>query len=167
MILNLPNAQSFNTVPHVVVIPKHEIISLPLHGCNFVTVMTCNVDICYVTCVWVTTHRLRTTALITHGSSQLKPGRSNTSSSLLPFPSPVPTLLNGLVDQCSSQTPPFLSFPISPLLTLPFPYTFLIPRTFLKEAEEGEPSSFLQVSKGSDWSSMQPSSCLQASKGSD
>ena len=55
---------------------NHKIISLLLHGCNFATVMTSNVDILYaeyLTCdpcekviqasVGVTTHRLRNVAL--------------------------------------------------------------------------------------------------------
>ena len=37
--------QLFNTVPHVVVTLNHKIVSLPLHSCNFATVMSCNVNI--------------------------------------------------------------------------------------------------------------------------
>ena len=69
--------QPFNTVPHVVVTHSHKIISLPLHNCNFATVVSCHVDICvyrgsYVTSVKgllnylqrVETHRLRNSALV-------------------------------------------------------------------------------------------------------
>ena len=43
VVLNLPNA-TFNTVPHVVVAPKHKILLL-LHNCNLATVMNCNLNI--------------------------------------------------------------------------------------------------------------------------
>ena len=32
-----------NTVPHVVVIPRHKIILLLLHSCNFATLVNCNI----------------------------------------------------------------------------------------------------------------------------
>ena len=39
--------QPFNTVIHIMVSPNHKIISLPLHHCNFSTVMNGNVNIWY------------------------------------------------------------------------------------------------------------------------
>lgn len=39
VVLNLPMLQPFNTVFHVVVNPRHKIISLLLHSGNFATVM--------------------------------------------------------------------------------------------------------------------------------
>ena len=44
--LNLPNAATFNTVPHAVVTPATKLFSLLLHNDNFVTVMNYNVNIC-------------------------------------------------------------------------------------------------------------------------
>jgi hypothetical protein len=38
----------FNTVPPVVVTPKHKTISLLLHNCNFTTVMNCKYLICRI-----------------------------------------------------------------------------------------------------------------------
>ena len=35
----------FNTAPHVVVTPNHKIILLPLHSCNFITIMNYNISI--------------------------------------------------------------------------------------------------------------------------
>jgi len=32
-------------VPHVALTPKHNVISLLLHNCNFATVMNCNINI--------------------------------------------------------------------------------------------------------------------------
>lgn len=40
--------QSFNSVPHTVVNPNHEIILLLLHNCNFATILNHNVNIWYV-----------------------------------------------------------------------------------------------------------------------
>jgi hypothetical protein len=55
----------FNTVPHVVVTPNHDIIWLLLHNCNFSTIMNHNINIWYVGYIignskGVMTHRLRT-----------------------------------------------------------------------------------------------------------
>ena len=41
-ILNLPNAVTLNTVPHVGVTPNGKSLSLLLHNCNFDTVLDCN-----------------------------------------------------------------------------------------------------------------------------
>jgi hypothetical protein len=43
--LSLPNAVTFNTVPHVVVTPNHKVIMLLLHNCNFATIMNHHVNI--------------------------------------------------------------------------------------------------------------------------
>lgn len=56
----------FNTVLHDVAIPNHKIIPLLLCNCNFVTVMSCNVNIWYAGYLvydskGVVAHRLRTT----------------------------------------------------------------------------------------------------------
>jgi hypothetical protein len=40
--------QPFNAVPHVVVTPNHNIISLLLHNCDFATFINCNVLICRI-----------------------------------------------------------------------------------------------------------------------
>ena len=41
----------FNTLPHVVLTPNHEIILLLLHNCNFATVMNSNVNIWLAGCL--------------------------------------------------------------------------------------------------------------------
>jgi hypothetical protein len=43
--LNLPNALTFNTVPHIAVNPNHKIILLLFHNFNFATVMNHNVNL--------------------------------------------------------------------------------------------------------------------------
>ncbi|EDL77014.1 rCG25479 [Rattus norvegicus] len=35
----------FNTIPHVVVTPRHKLFSLLLQSCNFVTLFSCDVNI--------------------------------------------------------------------------------------------------------------------------
>ena len=45
LVLSLPNAVTFNLVPHGVVTPNHKIILFLLHNCNFSTVMNHNVNI--------------------------------------------------------------------------------------------------------------------------
>lgn len=67
MILNLPNAATYNTVLHTVVTPAIKLLLLPLHDWNFGAVMYCYVDIWYASAmkdVWqgVSTHRLRATS---------------------------------------------------------------------------------------------------------
>ena len=62
--------QPFNTVPHVVMTPNHQIISVLLHKYNFATIMNCYIDIWYVGYLIydpkrVATHRLRITDLET------------------------------------------------------------------------------------------------------
>ena len=47
MVLNLPNAVTFNTISRVVVTPNHEIISLLLHNLMFASVMNSNINIWY------------------------------------------------------------------------------------------------------------------------
>ncbi|ERE65604.1 connector enhancer of kinase suppressor of ras 2-like protein [Cricetulus griseus] len=42
VVLNLPNAVTLQTILNIVVTLNHKIILLPLHNCNFVTVMNCN-----------------------------------------------------------------------------------------------------------------------------
>lgn len=43
VVLNLPNAATFNTLSHVVVTPTIELFSLLLHNCNFASVVSRNV----------------------------------------------------------------------------------------------------------------------------
>jgi hypothetical protein len=45
MALNLLNAVTYNTVPHVVVTPNHEIISLQPHNNYFTNVINHNIKI--------------------------------------------------------------------------------------------------------------------------
>ena len=67
MVLSLPNTQTLNTVPHIVVTPPTiNLLVLILHNCTSATVMNHKASICYVEyliCDRVETHRLRTTAL--------------------------------------------------------------------------------------------------------
>jgi hypothetical protein len=68
VVLHLPSAVTFDTVPHVVLTPSHRISSLLLHNCNVAAVMNCNVNtwyagISYVIPNVVTAHRVRTTGL--------------------------------------------------------------------------------------------------------
>lgn len=74
MILNPPNAVTFNTVRHVVVTPINWIISLQFHYCNFTTVMNFISD--YVTPKSVATQRLRTTALKINSAMYLNINRN-------------------------------------------------------------------------------------------
>jgi hypothetical protein len=58
----------FNTVPHVMVTPKHKVTSLLLHNCNFAAVMSRKVNTWYLGYLifnskGVTTHRLKTTSV--------------------------------------------------------------------------------------------------------
>ena len=45
VILQLPNAATFNTVPHVVESPNYKIVFLSFQDCNFSTVMNQNLNI--------------------------------------------------------------------------------------------------------------------------
>lgn len=45
VLLNLPNAMTFNTVPHAVATATLELFPLILHNCKFATVMNCHVNI--------------------------------------------------------------------------------------------------------------------------
>ena len=45
MTLNLPNAATFNTVPHVMVTPNHDITLLQLYKCYIATAMNPSVNI--------------------------------------------------------------------------------------------------------------------------
>lgn len=69
VVLNLPDAASFNTASHVVVTPNHKTIPLLLQNCHLATVMNRNADICFPMVLGgpceitgpsgVATHRLR------------------------------------------------------------------------------------------------------------
>lgn len=43
LVLNLPNTQPFNSLPHVEVTPTIKLFLLLLHKCNYITVMNCSV----------------------------------------------------------------------------------------------------------------------------
>ena len=45
VVLNLPHAATFSTVPHVVGTPTIKLFLLLLHSYKFATVMNCNVNI--------------------------------------------------------------------------------------------------------------------------
>ena len=48
VVLNRPNAMTFNIVPHAVVTPNQKIFLLLLYNYKFATVMNCNINICFL-----------------------------------------------------------------------------------------------------------------------